>query len=218
VGEDGSAVVAAAGCDGRGPVPIAVSQAITRSRTAVRRCWAAALREPASLGIEGPGLSPLLLPAAGITIALWGAATFFTGRGTICLPAAALGISAPVLRRAGILPQGSATPTQAGETSGRTGLMGIRIPHCAYKSDGTDRRESANPFTSAFDILAHPQPGDVRARPWVERRQLLLDMSGRGVPRAVDFPIRSGCAGLRRGISVSGVRPVGCYLVRRGGD
>ncbi|MFC9616648.1 MFS transporter [Streptomyces sp. NPDC056938] len=64
------------------------------------------------------GLAPIILPVAGITIALWGAPTFFAGCGTICLLAATIGVSAPVLRRAEISPQGSATPTRQEKPAG----------------------------------------------------------------------------------------------------
>ncbi|MDF6043918.1 MFS transporter [Streptomyces sp. JH14] len=56
------------------------------------------------------GLAPVLFPAVGITVAVWGAATFFTGCGAICLLAAALGFSVPELRRAGLRPPKSASP------------------------------------------------------------------------------------------------------------
>ena len=55
------------------------------------------------------GLAPVLFPAVGITVAVWGAATFFTGCGAICLLAAALGFSVPELRRAGLRPPKSAS-------------------------------------------------------------------------------------------------------------
>ncbi|MFE5534806.1 ATP-dependent DNA ligase [Streptomyces sp. NPDC056492] len=37
-------------------------------------------------------------------------------------------------------------------------------------------QECANPRASAFDLLAHPDLGDVRGRPYVERRGLLLEL------------------------------------------
>ncbi|GLP67220.1 hypothetical protein TUSST3_38420 [Streptomyces sp. TUS-ST3] len=46
-------------------------------------------------------------------------------------------------------------------------------------------RESANPRASAFNLLAHPAAGfpDLRPRPYVERRQVLLDVfSNTGPP------------------------------------
>ncbi len=46
------------------------------------------------------GLAPVLFPAVGITVELWGAATFFAGCGAICLLAAVLGLAVPALRRA----------------------------------------------------------------------------------------------------------------------
>ncbi|WP_326737696.1 MFS transporter [Streptomyces sp. NBC_01022] len=46
------------------------------------------------------GLAPVLFPLAGVTVAVWGAAMFFTVCGGICLIAAVFGISVPVLRRA----------------------------------------------------------------------------------------------------------------------
>lgn len=48
------------------------------------------------------GLAPVLFPAVGITVELWGAATFFAGCGAICLLAAALGLAVQALRRAGL--------------------------------------------------------------------------------------------------------------------
>jgi MFS family permease len=58
------------------------------------------------------GLAPVLFPAVGITVAVWGAAMFFNGCGAICLLAAALGFVVPVLRRAELRPPGS--PSSAG--------------------------------------------------------------------------------------------------------
>ncbi|WP_442815235.1 MFS transporter [Streptomyces sp. NBC_01298] len=46
------------------------------------------------------GLAPVLFPAVGVTVALWGADAFFAGCGVICLLAAGLGLAVPVLRRA----------------------------------------------------------------------------------------------------------------------
>lgn len=46
------------------------------------------------------GLAPVLFPAVGITVELWGAGTFFAGCGAICLLAAWLGLAVPALRRA----------------------------------------------------------------------------------------------------------------------
>ncbi|WP_327709727.1 MFS transporter [Streptomyces sp. NBC_00464] len=46
------------------------------------------------------GLAPVLFPLVGVTVAVWGAAMFFTVCGGICLIAAVFGISVPVLRRA----------------------------------------------------------------------------------------------------------------------
>jgi MFS family permease len=55
------------------------------------------------------GLAPVLFPAVGITVALWGADMFFIGCGAICLLAAALGLSVPVIRRAELHPPRSAS-------------------------------------------------------------------------------------------------------------
>ncbi|MFJ6015030.1 MFS transporter [Streptomyces sp. NPDC092952] len=52
------------------------------------------------------GLAPALFPAVGITVHLWGAGVFFTGCGAVCLLAAVLALSTPVLRRAGLRPPG----------------------------------------------------------------------------------------------------------------
>ncbi|MFI6862102.1 MFS transporter [Streptomyces sp. NPDC050421] len=46
------------------------------------------------------GLAPILFPVVGVTVAVWGAAMFFTVCGGICLLAAVFGISVSVLRRA----------------------------------------------------------------------------------------------------------------------
>ncbi|WP_405903084.1 MFS transporter [Streptomyces sp. NBC_00656] len=46
------------------------------------------------------GLAPVLFPLVGVTVAVWGAAMFFTVCGGICLIAAVFGISVSVLRRA----------------------------------------------------------------------------------------------------------------------
>ncbi|BAG23630.1 MULTISPECIES: MFS transporter [Streptomyces] len=56
------------------------------------------------------GLAPALFPAVGVTVALWGADTFFIGCGVICLSAAVLGLAVPVLRRAEIHPPDSVAP------------------------------------------------------------------------------------------------------------
>ncbi|MFE6664843.1 MFS transporter [Streptomyces sp. NPDC057697] len=57
------------------------------------------------------GLAPALFPAVGVTVALWGADAFFAGCGAICLLAAVIGLSVPVLRRAELRPPGSVAPT-----------------------------------------------------------------------------------------------------------
>ncbi|MFD9302191.1 hypothetical protein ACFWCB_05750 [Streptomyces sp. NPDC060048] len=36
--------------------------------------------------------------------------------------------------------------------------------------------DSANPRASAFDLIAHPELGGVRGRPYVERRRLMLEL------------------------------------------
>ncbi|MEV0093448.1 MFS transporter [Streptomyces sp. NPDC050738] len=46
------------------------------------------------------GLSPLLLPLAGLVAAAWGAAAFFAGCGAVCLVAAGVGLSVRSLRTA----------------------------------------------------------------------------------------------------------------------
>ncbi|MEU1796503.1 MFS transporter [Streptomyces californicus] len=46
------------------------------------------------------GLAPVLFPLVGVTVAVWGAAMFFTVCGGICLVAALFSVSAPALRRA----------------------------------------------------------------------------------------------------------------------
>ncbi|MGW5002552.1 MFS transporter [Streptomyces hydrogenans] len=56
------------------------------------------------------GLAPVLFPAVGITVALWGAEVFFIGCGAICLLAAVLGLTVPVLRRAELNPPRPASP------------------------------------------------------------------------------------------------------------
>ncbi|MFC9259325.1 MFS transporter [Streptomyces hydrogenans] len=56
------------------------------------------------------GLAPVLFPAVGITVALWGTEVFFIGCGAICLLAAVLGLSVPVLRRAELNPPRLASP------------------------------------------------------------------------------------------------------------
>ncbi|MGW4309154.1 MFS transporter [Streptomyces californicus] len=48
------------------------------------------------------GLAPVLFPLVGVTVAVWGAAMFFTVCGGICLVAALFSVSAPALRRAGL--------------------------------------------------------------------------------------------------------------------
>ncbi|MEW5630111.1 MFS transporter [Streptomyces hydrogenans] len=55
------------------------------------------------------GLAPVLLPAVGIMVALWGAGVFFIGCGAISLLAAALGLCVPVIRRAELHPTGPAS-------------------------------------------------------------------------------------------------------------
>ncbi|GGV88109.1 MFS transporter [Streptomyces gelaticus] len=56
------------------------------------------------------GLAPVLFPAVGITVALWGAEVFFIGCGAISLLAAALGLSVPLIRRAELHPPRPASP------------------------------------------------------------------------------------------------------------
>ncbi|QDY76466.1 MFS transporter [Streptomyces qinzhouensis] len=56
------------------------------------------------------GLAPVLFPAVGITVALWGAEVFFIGCGAISLLAAALGLAVPLIRRAELHPPGAASP------------------------------------------------------------------------------------------------------------
>ncbi|MFI1530162.1 MFS transporter [Streptomyces griseus] len=56
------------------------------------------------------GLAPALFPAVGVTVALWGADTFFIGCGVICLSAAVLGLAVPLLRRAELHPPDSVAP------------------------------------------------------------------------------------------------------------
>ncbi|MFE9537399.1 hypothetical protein [Streptomyces sp. NPDC006691] len=55
------------------------------------------------------GLAPVLFPAVGITVALWGAEMFFVGCDAICLLAALLGLSVPVVRRARLHAPGTAS-------------------------------------------------------------------------------------------------------------
>ncbi|MFF2775609.1 MFS transporter [Streptomyces sp. NPDC058052] len=50
------------------------------------------------------GLAPVLFPAVGVSVSLWGAGVFFLGCGAVCLLAAALGLAVPVLRRAELRP------------------------------------------------------------------------------------------------------------------
>lgn len=50
------------------------------------------------------GLAPVLFPAVGITVSLWGAEVFFIGCGAISLLAAALGLAVPLIRRAELHP------------------------------------------------------------------------------------------------------------------
>ncbi|MFF2008304.1 MFS transporter [Streptomyces sp. NPDC058195] len=57
------------------------------------------------------GFAPALFPAVGVTVQLWGAEAFFAGCGAVCLLAAVVGLSAPVLRRAELRPPRSAAPT-----------------------------------------------------------------------------------------------------------
>ncbi|MBM7054573.1 MFS transporter [Streptomyces durocortorensis] len=54
------------------------------------------------------GLAPILFPVVGITVAVWGAAMFFTVCGGICLLAAVFGIAVPVLLRAELREPGPA--------------------------------------------------------------------------------------------------------------
>ncbi|MGW6289369.1 MFS transporter [Streptomyces sp. NPDC055107] len=56
------------------------------------------------------GLAPALFPVVGVTVALWGADTFFIGCGVICLSAAVLGLAVPVLRRAELHAPDSVSP------------------------------------------------------------------------------------------------------------
>ncbi|GAA1322811.1 MFS transporter [Actinocatenispora thailandica] len=53
------------------------------------------------------GLTPILFPAVGLTVAAWGSGTFFLGCAAICLLAAAVGLAARALRRAELHPAGT---------------------------------------------------------------------------------------------------------------
>ncbi|WP_326771329.1 hypothetical protein [Streptomyces sp. NBC_01445] len=44
------------------------------------------------------------------------------------------------------------------------------------KFDSFALQDSANPRASVWDLLAHPELGDVCSRPYTERRALLLDL------------------------------------------
>lgn len=55
------------------------------------------------------GLAPVLFPAVGMTVALWGAEVFFIGCGAISLLAATLGLCVPLIRRAELHPAGPAS-------------------------------------------------------------------------------------------------------------
>ncbi|GGS59995.1 MFS transporter [Streptomyces parvus] len=66
------------------------------------------------------GLAPVFFPVAGVTVAVWGAAMFFTVCGGICLLAAVFGVAVPVLRRAELqkpgaepAPSASASPPES---------------------------------------------------------------------------------------------------------
>ncbi|ESU49258.1 integral membrane efflux protein [Streptomyces sp. HCCB10043] len=63
------------------------------------------------------GLAPVFFPVAGVTVAVWGAAMFFTVCGGICLLAAVLGVAVPVLRRAELRKSGAAPSASAPESA-----------------------------------------------------------------------------------------------------
>ncbi|WP_411083835.1 MFS transporter [Streptomyces sp. cmx-18-6] len=68
------------------------------------------------------GLAPVLFPLVGVTVAVWGAAAFFTVCGGICLLAGVFGVSAPVLRRAELRGPGpEPVPSSATPRSGQAG-------------------------------------------------------------------------------------------------
>ncbi|QRV32135.1 MFS transporter [Streptomyces californicus] len=58
------------------------------------------------------GLAPALFPLVGVTVAVWGAAMFFTVCGGICLVAALFSVSAPALRRAELHGPGTERPPE----------------------------------------------------------------------------------------------------------
>ncbi|MFB8075009.1 MULTISPECIES: MFS transporter [Streptomyces] len=58
------------------------------------------------------GLAPVLFPLVGVTVAVWGAAMFFTVCGGICLVAALFSVSAPALRRAELHGPGTERPPE----------------------------------------------------------------------------------------------------------
>ncbi|MEU3880200.1 MFS transporter [Streptomyces californicus] len=58
------------------------------------------------------GLAPVLFPLVGVTVAVWGAAMFFTMCGGICLVAALFSVSAPALRRAELHGPGTERPPE----------------------------------------------------------------------------------------------------------
>ncbi|MFQ6850079.1 hypothetical protein AAIB46_04135 [Streptomyces sp. 35M1] len=64
------------------------------------------------------GLAPVFFPVAGVTVAVWGAAMFFTVCGGICLLAAVFGVAVPVLRRAELRKPGAEpAPSESASTS-----------------------------------------------------------------------------------------------------
>ncbi|MEV8450046.1 MFS transporter [Streptomyces parvus] len=64
------------------------------------------------------GLAPVFFPVAGVTVAVWGAAMFFTVCGGICLLAAVFGVAVPVLRRAELQKPGAEpAPSVSASTS-----------------------------------------------------------------------------------------------------
>ncbi|MFD7422533.1 MFS transporter [Streptomyces californicus] len=58
------------------------------------------------------GLAPVIFPLVGVTVAVWGAAMFFTVCGGICLVAALFSVSAPALRRAELRGPGTERPPE----------------------------------------------------------------------------------------------------------
>ncbi|GGK79957.1 MFS transporter [Mangrovihabitans endophyticus] len=170
------------------------------------------------------GLSPVLFPAVGFTVDLWGAAVFFTGCGGICLLAAIVALTARSVRDARLSPPGAVG--SVGDLTACRRLPGrvARAQPCRGRNDvvpgGLSRKgviDHGESFRGRGRQLpgAGQQPGAVLpvARP-APRARRLADRTRRGHPGSVPGVRRRGldrhAAGRPAGRGAAGRRMKRC--------